>query len=204
MKKLIISFKMGDANFEVEGQRIVLKMTGNPNFTSLSALLKVVTDNLAAYSDALSKAGRNQPKENTVLKNQARKDLENSLKQLGISVMQVAAGDVPMLASSGFRLYKDRQPRKLFDKPKTVAVVQGPNSGSIKVTVNKIEAAQFYEFQIAPNGQNGNTVWQSVQETKRVAVITGLTSGVQYRVRVAAAGASNARVWSDEVLIYVS
>jgi hypothetical protein len=203
MKKIIISFRLTDPNFELFVQKVTGKMTGNANFPTPNPTLKVIAGNLSDYSDALAIAGRNQPKENNILKNQARTTLEGSMKQLAAYIMDTAAGDEAMLASSGFTLYKDRQKKGEFPKIKTITAVPWPNKGSIKITVNKIEGAKFYEFQYAPVVQNADPVWQSVQGTKKVKVITGLTSGTEYQIRVAAAGATDARVWSNIVTTYV-
>ena len=62
--------------------------------------------------------------------------------------------------------------------------------------------ADFYEFQFAELANNDGA-WQTRTTSKRSMIIDGLTSGKQYRFRVAAAGSDPARIWTGEVTSYV-
>jgi hypothetical protein len=88
-------------------------------------------------------------------------------------------------------------------KPENLKVAPGPNKGTLNISVKAVKLASFYEIMFAEAGMNGSTVWQMRTSSKRQLVIDNLSSGKEYRIKVAAAGSNPTRVWSDEIPSFV-
>ena len=186
IQRLQLSFrKFPDSNFLTKGVLIVTSMTNNPAFPSPIPTLADVQNALDKYSSDLNAAG-SLGRVNVADKNQSRAILEQLLFQLGLYVMFIANGDVAILASSGFTLAKDPQPRRL-ENPGNVVLTYGITSGELNSAVAKGNASSFIH-QVTDALPTDSTNWTSYPSSTCQFTFTNLTPGKQYWVRVAAVG----------------
>lgn len=202
-RKLILDFStLKDAELSPKAEHIVTSMTDNAAFPTPTPTLATVQTGINTYNTALARAINRGTKVDTLQKDQARKALETLLVHLGNYVTEVADGNAIMLASSGFDLSKIRQKIGALPKPENFKLTPGNNKGSMEVSVKKVMHADFYEFQFAEL-TNDDAAWQTRTTQKRKMTIDGLTSGKQYKFRVAAAGSDPTRNWSEEMISYI-
>lgn len=202
--QVIRSFsRLTDTALETKATHIVQSLTGNETFPAPNPALATITSAIDNYSNALAKAGRGASKQNVLIKNQFRADLETLLGQLADYVDATAEGSEIALAGSGFDLPKKPAPVGPLPKPQNLKLAPGVNKGCLQVSVNAVPNARFYEFMVAESGLNGSTQWDTYTGSKKQLLISNLVSGKEYRVKVAAAGSDPARVWSDEATSFV-
>ena len=89
------------------------------------------------------------------------------------------------------------------EKSKGEVTNPGPTRGSLEISWEVVPNAYMYEIEYteAPSTPEGKRTRTS--STKHKAVLDGLTRGMAYAIRVAAAGSDPGRVWSDEIISYV-
>ena len=202
--KLIISFSnMADATLSKFAESVIQSFTDNVNFPTTIPTLKDVNTDYNTYVSALAVSGRYFPKGNTILKNQAKAALITDLRQLAMYAMQQYPGDAAVLADTGFQLYKTPSPVGILPQATNLKVVTGPFKGSLKISVNKVPRALFYDYQVALMGTGSALDWVSYTDTPKAIIIQGLTSGAEYAVRVAGAATGTSRTWSIQTSIYV-
>jgi len=151
-QKLVTDFEMTDAKFEAKVHRILQSFTGNHNFPYPQPTLALIKNHYTIFIRARTEANRNISQVNNVLKNTARRLLEDDLKQLAQYAMEIADGDERLLATTGFTLSKKKEQYNTFKKPANVKMPVA--------VLNKKPQAEFYEFLIAPGDQSGNLKWQ--------------------------------------------
>lgn len=181
---------------------IVDKMTGNAAFVTPEPPLADITDARDNYVVFLDKVvyGR---KEDTVTKNNLRKELVDILKEEADYVQSVSKGDEAIILSSGFDVCKKAAPVGPLAKPESVIVRQGENKGTLWIISSVVNNASMYMFEFTETPVTATSVWIQRSNTKHKMLIEGLTSGKQYTFRVAAAGSDPSRIWSEEVTSYV-
>jgi len=196
------SSKYTDAELSIKANQILDKMTNNKAFPEPDPTLDIVRTTNASYYQSLDQV-KDGSREDTVIKNNLRKELEDQLRQLGDYVQRVSEGDQAVILSSGFDVHKKHEQIGPLQKPTNLIVKPGSNKGSMELACNVVAHAAFYVFEHRElPSENGNG-WIQTTSTKRKVLLSGLTSGKQYAFRVAAAGADPARNWSDEINSYV-
>ena len=203
--KVIKDFSSGrysDPELSIKASHVIEQMTGNPNFPNPNPTLDVIREANLNYNLALNKV-EGGSKEDTVVKNNSRKVLENFLKTETNYVQQVSGGSEAIILSSGFDVNK--KPSVIGPLPKAagLSVIAGDNKGSVVLNCKVVAHADFYEFEFTDAPTSAGSIWQKRTTTKHKLLIEGLTSGKQYVFRVAAAGSDPARNWSDEISSYV-
>lgn len=197
--KVITSFsKLRDAELATRAQTIVDNMTGNSNYPTPTPALTEVTAALATYRDALSQA-ESRTKEKIVIKNEKRKALESLLNALAMYVQTNCQNDLATLLSSGFHSRKPGSPIGTLIKPENLKVVNGPNLGSMKLSIDKIAGAVSYMFEYSEVPVSEESRWIARGSTARTYTVEGLSSGKEYAFRVAGVGADPTLVYSDVV-----
>jgi hypothetical protein len=187
IKKVQISFaKYTDANLQTKAENILLSLQGNPAFPVTVPTVADLQTSVTAYSSALY-AATNRSRDNVAVKNQCRVALEAMLVQLGLSVMNIANGDVTMLTSSGFTLSKTGSP-VYISNPGNVTLSNGISSGQLVTSVNAVAGASSYLHEITADPIADSSTWQSTPSTKSKHVFTNLEAGKKYWVRAAAIG----------------
>ncbi|MFZ4798600.1 MAG: fibronectin type III domain-containing protein [Bacteroidia bacterium] len=201
--KIITGFtKFTDPELDVVGQRIVTKMTGNPNFATPTPTLKEVDDAKTAYETALTTAANGNTND-TDIKNKKRSVLEDLLHRLGLYVELTANGDEAILFSSGFDLQKEKAAVGVLPKPENLKVSMGANPGTIKLVVNSIANANSYVFEYTLAPVTNDSKWIILPISKANIEITGLVSGQQYAFKVSGVGTNPTLVFSDIVTSFV-
>lgn len=205
ISKVIRDFSTGqytDPELVVKTTHVVEQMTGNSNFPTPNPPLEVITEANASFASALQNV-EGGSREDTVVKNNRRKILENLLKIETEYVQQVSEGNEAIILSSGFDVNKKPAIVGPLPKASGLIVKAGENKGSIMVACNVVPNAAFYEFEYTDAPVHAGSIWNKRTSTKHRLLIEGLTSGKQYVFHVAGAGSDPSRNWSDEISSFV-
>jgi hypothetical protein len=161
--------------------------------------LQTATNDLQA---AIVKA-KNGSKEDTAEKNAKRQALVDLLHRLSYYVQVTSKGDEATILSSGFDVNKQSGTVGVLPKPENFKVSTGGNKGTIELSCDAVDHANFYEYMYTKAPVTATSVWTTRTATKRKLLIEGLTSGQQYIFKMAAGGSDPNRTWSDEIASYV-
>lgn len=203
--KVIKDFSTGrysDLELSIKASHVVEQMTGNAYYPDPVPPLETITSTNATYIDALNKVVGGS-KEDTVIKNNLRKQIESQLKREADYVQVTSEGDEAIILSSGFDV--NRKPAVIGPLPKAsgLTLKAGDNKGTIAAACNVVANALFYEFEYTEAPGTSTSIWLKRTSTKHKLLIEGLTSGKQYVFRVAGAGSDSSRNWSDEISSFV-
>ncbi len=202
MKKPIVNYaELRDAELLAFGRSIYSAMNGNVNFPNPIPNMPAFLLALDAYDDALTEA-KTGSRNAVAVKNAGKLNIVTKLRSQANYVNSVCNGDPVMLASSNFKLAKDREP-VYIGQPVIAAVLQGLNAGSMIVKVQTDKGAISYLYQTAPDPINEQTEWITVADTRIKYEFTGLEEGKKYWFRVAAVGSNGQTVYSTEVAQFV-
>ena len=169
-------------------QKIVQKMTDNPNFTAPQPDLATIQNAINIYMAALIKS-KDGTKEDTANKNATRRVLENLLNSLGGHVNQVSATDLVKLDSSGFNISKTPTVIGILDAP-TFDVHYGKNPGEMIVEIGIVPHASEYLVLFTPlPAPADDAEWYTKLFSKTNGTISNLTSGIKYKFKVTATSA---------------
>ena len=194
-----VSFKSyKDAELFQKTEHILQNMTGNANFATPSPTLIAVKAANDKYSLALGKVV-DGTKQDTILKNQARADLEALLHDLGMYVQLNSNGDDAIMSSSGFDLSKTPEPIGILPKPDGFTVEINQSKGCMDLSLNAIPGARSYQYEYTEVPVIATSIWRVVSSTVTFVTITGLTSAKEYSFRVTGVGSDPTRVYSDEI-----
>ena len=198
-QRVKIGFKaFKDAELLQKTEHILQSMTGNANFATPSPTLIIVKAAYDKYSLALGKVV-DGTKQDTILKNQARADLEDLLQSLGLYVQVTSNGDEAIMSSSGFDLGKIPAPVGILPKPDAFTVETNVSKGCIDLSLNAIPGARSYQYEYTEVPATATSIWRVVSSTVTFVTITGLTSAKEYSFRVTGVGSDPTRVYSDEI-----
>lgn len=202
--KLSLGFgRLGDYALLSLANHIVLSLTGNANFPTTNPTLVTVQAAIDDFYLALTNVLRFNPATYTV-KRAKRAVLVNVLQQLGLDIELQADGNMQKLQTSGFKLWQAWQRVGVLPAASITKLTQGPAKGSLKVVATAVKNAQSYQFQYALTPLTKDTEWKTFVSTRREAVLTGLTQGAEYGIRVCAVGSNPERCFSSEVFSYVA
>ena len=123
-------------------------------------------------------------------KRACRTALEVVLLQLGRYVMYVANGNQEMLVSSGYDLARQPEP-SVLQEPGVLTVSQGISSGRLVASLDKVEGAYGYLYQITPDPLLPQSNWNSMPLNRSTGIFENLTPGQKYWIRVAAVGSGS-------------
>jgi hypothetical protein len=201
--RISLSFtKLRDDDIDSKSLAIINSLVGNPNFPNPVPTLVEVTASRNAYVEAMSaniKGGKNE----TSIKNQARKDLEENLRLLGLYVQANCKDNEVIAQSSGYDIQKTKRPIGILAKPTNFKVDSGPVPGSLIVSSDKIDGAKGYIFEITNTPLTNDSVWKPIFSSTKNCLFDGLLSGSQYALRMAGLGSEPIKVYSDVILRYV-
>lgn len=207
IKKIIVSknfapAKYKDLELSLFTTKVLEKMEDNPNFPDAAELiadLKIHDTNFKVYVSNLNYRSRID----TILKNQARKRLEDSLQNMSIYVQQMCKGNVAIVYSAGFSVHSRTSRVGPLERPTNVKVKVGDFKGSLYISCDVVERALFYVVEYCLSPQGPDSVWIQVTSSRRKILIQGLISGQEYCFRMAAARTDPTRIWSAVVKSYV-
>jgi hypothetical protein len=201
--KIIISFnKLRDDDLDTKSQVILNSMAGNVNFTTPIPALADVIAARTAYVNALT-ATKTGNKQQTALKNETRKTLEEQLRLLALYVQATCKNNEVIALSSGFDIQKSSKSVGVLAKPTNFKVQDGPAVGSCLLSSDKITGAKTYTFEYTPTPITAASTWVSRHGTAKNIVIDELESGKQYAFRMAGVSTDPTLVYSDVLMRYV-
>ena len=123
----------------------------------------------------------------TAAKDAAREDLLIAMDQLAFYVQSVARFDLPMLLTSGFSATSNNHAQSELATPVIMGIANNQPT-QLAIQLPPVDNAHGYEVQISTGSGTWQTAVTSTQARK--IVLTGLTSGALYNVRVRAIGGS--------------
>jgi len=202
--KIIISFtKLRDDDLDTKSLVIINSLTGNANFPTPQPSLADRAASRNAYINALS-ANETGGKQQTLVKNEARKDLEAKLRLLGLYVQANCSNNEVIAQGSGFDIQKSRTPTGILERPTNFKVENGPASGTLIASSDKIDGAKTYVYQITTAPVSDNSIWQTEYASTKTHMFIGLTPGTQYAVKMAGIGVEPMLIYSDILMRFVS
>jgi len=190
--------KFSDPEIIAKTGIILEDMTGNQYFETPEPPLLALTSVLDIFVDAYNKSG-NGGRQEIALKNIARQNLENILRQLAQYVQTASFGQDYRIISSGFDMAKKHEPVGPLEQATGLVVRLGINSGEVTLECDVIPKAvsYFFEYTEAPITPESN--WISNVSTKRLINLSGLISGKHYEFRVTGINSDPTRNWSEPV-----
>lgn len=197
--KLIIGFnRFRNKELLTKAQFILDSMIGNNNFETFASDLAKLKENVLNYALALSKA-ESRSMADVAAMHQARKTLEEQLRDIALRVESHAKGDEVTLLSSGFSLAKNNLPIGILPKPENFTL-EPHNKGTIDLSLDSIRGANSYQYEYK---MVGTEIWNIKVGTKSKLTLNGLSSGAEYEFRVAGIGAAADRVYSDIIKSFI-
>lgn len=147
-----------------------------------------------AFRDAIAAAASGGPQE-TAAKNNARGALVDALRKDANYVEINASHDLETLLSSGYVAASTNHAQSPLDAP-VITAIENLASTQLLLHVKRVTNARSYHVQFSTNG---NGAWQEAgifTQARRI-VLTGLTPGTVYNMRVRAIGGSTGQSdWS--------
>ncbi len=211
--KLIITFeRLSESDFLVKAGTICAALTGNPLYQepwiaqvpSLETLNTAYTTYQDAYRAALTKDTNK-----TALRDTLRTALTALLKQLAPYLELIAQGDLSILVTTGYDLRHDIVHNSGVDPlpaPDGFQVSHGTLTGTLTVQVIRLTGAGSYDVQTTQGDPGVEANWQHVLSSKNAShiLLSGLTPGQIYWIRLRAIGGNGNGAWTDPLSIIVN
>jgi hypothetical protein len=194
--------KYSDEALLTKSQVIHDDLNGNAHYPTPDPTLADLQTAITDFQLTIVKA-KNGTKEDTADKNAKRLILVDLLHRLSYYVQVTSNGDETIILSSGFDTNKQSGTVGVLPKPDNFKVIAGGNRGSIELSCDAVDHANFYEYMYTKAPVSATSVWTTRTATKRRLLIDGLTSGQQYIFKMAAGGTDPNRTWSDEIASYI-
>lgn len=190
-----------DAELVNKAKKVKSDLTNNPHFLTPFPSVDTLGTLTNELEDAIVKA-LDGSKTALLLRDQKRKDLEETLKQLKLFVELNGKGDPVILSGSGFDLIaSERRTFGVLEKPEAVKVT--PQIAGAKIKVSRVEGASAYCYEFSPAPVSEESKWDNHLSSSGSIVVNGLKSGQQYAFRVSAIGKQPTRVYSDIVTSFI-
>jgi len=173
---------------------------------NISVVLKAMADNVAIYPDpnptlaaiqlaldnfsAMVRLPNRSPADN-INKNDLRRVLTSLVRQLASYVTVECGGSMANLVLSGFPPQKTKgQSVGTPASPQGLTIKHGQHLGELKVRINKVLGAVFYNYRLLANTPGALPV--IVQDTACSHTFSSLIAGVKYTMDVSASGSGGA------------
>lgn len=176
-------------------------MIGNINFPNPDPAIEELISSHKEFMKSL--AYHDGGTTTTFEKNQKRTTLLDLLRSLGLYVQANCNNNLSIAVSSGFKVKKAREKRRILDKPQHFKAEEGPYPGSIKLSLDPVKGAIIYLYMWALAPVNENAVWEFDLGKTRI-IIENLIQGKEYAFKVAAKGSPRDKVFSDIITRFVS
>jgi len=177
--------RLSDSSFSMFASSAIVAMTDNPAFPNPLVPVAVLSSLQTDFADKLA-TSLGGGKIATAAKNNARAALTDALRREGGYVQGVSRDSVTLLSSGYSEASRNRAQSQLV-KP-TILKVLNEISGQLTMRVSPVANARNYQAQI----QVGDGAWQEAgffTQARRI-VLTNLTPGTIYNMRVRALGGS--------------
>ncbi len=192
---------MNVAIFLVFARNVLLKLTANPNFMTVAALLANLSTLIEEYADSID-AAFYRDKIKIAERNAKRESVENYLKMLAGIIMGISS-DREILLTSGFEVTDGKGPVE------PVGQVEGLKfsfetgmEGAVKLRWlrSSVKDAASFVIEQTVGEPSPDSVWSIVLISKKCSCsIQGLTQGQTYSWRVYGVGAMGAGFKSEPV-----
>ena len=180
---------------------IIAALTDNALLPNPEPSIATVTTHLDTYTQDCVEAAAGS-RAAVVNKALSRKQLETTLGLLGLWIMSVAKNDLSILATCGYTISKQPQPRYIT-APGLVSLSNGLSGGQLVAAVPAVSGATGYQFEISEFPPGDGVNWVSTIASTTKFTYKNLVPGKQYWVRVAAAGSRQQLEYSDVVSRFV-
>jgi hypothetical protein len=175
---------------------VATDLTGNANFTTPPVTPAALTTQAGNFNTAVSACVNGTPAQ-TLTKNTLRAALVATLDQLATYVELTANNDPQKIVSSGFNLNSATRTAQV---PGMTSIMSVTNvaSGKLGLELEVADNAWAYivEYTALPNGPVKTATFTNPHEV----VLTGLTPGTMYSLRVQVMGSGNqVTEWSNTV-----
>jgi hypothetical protein len=197
-QKLIQDYvKLSDSSLNFKAKTVVLSLTGNINFPVMTPTIADFTITQTNFSNALEKATSGD-RQLIALKNQAKDELLNAMRQLAMDVDAQANGDKALLISSGFDLGSSGDSGSVLGLPSDFKISDGINAGELKFSCKKAVNAVSYILEYTDELPTPDTQWKIQPSSTRELTVRGLRSGVRIYGRMKAVGRKGQEANSDQ------
>jgi hypothetical protein len=165
---------------------VLVCLKNNPLFPGLPVNLTALKTLQTAYQNALT-AAANGGRLATAAKKEARVRLITALRQIAAYVQSVGLTNVSDVLSSGFDIISHNSSSAPLVQP-VLTGLDNSVSGQLQVYLQAVKNASAYQVQYAIS--DGPWLEAGIFRSTRNVIITGLTAGTVYAVRVRAVGGS--------------
>lgn len=197
--------RWADDSLATLGGRTVEFLTDNATFADQQPDLATYTAQVTDFRQKLEIARSRGSVVEITAKNNARRVLLRSMKQLAFYVNITANGDAHLLASSGFLLVGQPQALRIPHVPLFSILEDGARSGELNFRFEAIQNAWEYEYQITSElGENGQPAWNDLSRTTNSLrnVIAPVVPGTKYFARVRSRNPKGESDWSATIFQY--
>lgn len=194
--------RMSDEHLSTLAATIHTAMESNAYFDTPTPELADVKLVIDEFDDKLAMARRKGSPYDTAVKNESRQDLEKVLAELAFYVNKVAAGNLPMLLSSGFPVSGEHRKQYVPLRVEGVRLSDGRQSGQLVLRFDTQENIRIYEYCYAhERDENMEHIWSEIFKTSSSTgnLIASATPGTYYYVRVRAVNTQGVGEWSEPV-----
>ncbi len=175
-------------------------MTGNAHYATPQPSLTVFEATYADYKAKLEKANNGGSRLDFRQKKEARIVLLDRMRELATHVNLVAKGLGSMLESSGFRMADLDRTVGIPGIPQRGRLLDGDNSGTFRWAVDAVPDAWEYEYCLGTRATDESPiVWDEPRKSTLSygTLLTGLTPGVTYYMRVRSHNHRGDSDWCD-------
>jgi hypothetical protein len=195
-----VFIKAPDLKLIASVQNIIMCLTGNAAFASLTALLAELTAALAAFETIVAAKGLNQTRLLTAQRDQARETLLDVIRQTGASVESIAMESLSTLESSGFTARSKSKAQSQLVTP-VILKASRFRTTQLLLRLTRINNAKLYETQFSTDGGKTWTSGSYSTQARRI-ILTNLVPGTVYLIQARAIGGSTGKSdWSSPISI---
>ena len=190
--------KLPDAGLAAFGLNVETQLTGNTAFPSLPVAITVLTTKREAFSAAMTVAAQGGVL-NTALKNAAKLEYIDALRDDAGYVQAMSNRDVAAMLSSGYQVSSTNRTRQQLPKP-LIKRIYVPVSSVIAVDGESLVNARAYEVRVK-NGTGDYVTFSTFTYARRIQIpdrVPGQTYSVQFRAIGGLTGYSD---WSEPATI---
>jgi hypothetical protein len=166
---------------------VATDLTGNANFTTPPVTPAALTTQANGFNTAVSACVNGTPA-NTLAKNTLRAALIATLDQLATYVELTANNDPQKIVSSGFSLASTTRTPQV---PGVTSITAITNVAPGKLGLELAVADNAWAYVVEYTAQPGGAVKTATFTNPHDVVLTGLTSGTTYSIRVQVMGSGN-------------
>lgn len=174
-------------------------LDGNPNFTTPSPTLAVVTsatDDLEAAHAAVQ-SSKQKLKTDVSDQNDKEDAFDKIMSQLAGYVQSVAGDDEQKILSAGMDTKAAKSAPSVPNVPPALNATAGDHEGQMDLSWDTVPQAKSYVIEVSLDPPTATSWKHASVSTKSTATISGLIPGTRYWFRVAAVGVAGQSGWSD-------